>query len=417
MAREARASRTPETLDWELVYKRNPVERLKRDKSPLGILGELPALIASGYESVAEEDLVRLKWWGLYHDKPKVGTFMLRIKLPGGRVTPPQLRAIGEVSNRFGRGEGELSTRQNVQLHYLELAALPEVFSVARGGRPHDRGRVRRRRSQHHRLPAHRARARRAVRRNADPRGGRRVLLRQPRLLGPAAQAQDHDLRVRAPLQRARDQLHRPRRRPARRRAGLRRHRGRRPRVGAAARARPRRVRPPRRGAARAPRAPRRLEGGPPLPRLSREVADEVHGRRLRRRRDARRARAPPRLRAARLHARAARSSRRPPRRPGPARRPCRDRRPGPPRPRLGRPDDPRRRAGGGARRRRRDHAPAELRRHRHPAGARRRDRRRARRRSAFRSTSTRSAAPRSPAPASLTATSPSPRRRRASAR
>jgi sulfite reductase beta subunit-like hemoprotein len=114
--------------DWELVYKRNPVERIKRDKSPLGILDELPALIAAGYEQVPEEDLVRLKWWGLYHDKPKVGTFMLRIKLPGGRVTPQGLRAIGEISNEFGRGEGELSTRQNVQLHWLELGALPEVF-------------------------------------------------------------------------------------------------------------------------------------------------------------------------------------------------------------------------------------------------------------------------------------------------
>ena len=114
--------------DWDLVYKRNPVERIKRDKSPLGILDELPALIAAGYEQVPEEDMVRLKWWGLYHDKPKVGTFMLRIKLPGGRVSPAGLRAIGEVSNRFGRGDGELSTRQNVQLHWLELGALPEVF-------------------------------------------------------------------------------------------------------------------------------------------------------------------------------------------------------------------------------------------------------------------------------------------------
>ena len=34
--------------DWELVYKRNPVERIKRDRSPLGILDELPALIAAG---------------------------------------------------------------------------------------------------------------------------------------------------------------------------------------------------------------------------------------------------------------------------------------------------------------------------------------------------------------------------------
>src|SRR5580765_4691185 len=129
MATAATPSRTPKPApDWELVYKRNPVERIKRDKSPLGILDELPALIAAGYERMPEEDMVRLKWWGLYHDKPKVGTFMLRIKLAGGRASPAGLRAIGEVSNLYGRGEGELSTRQNVQLHYLELGALPKVF-------------------------------------------------------------------------------------------------------------------------------------------------------------------------------------------------------------------------------------------------------------------------------------------------
>ena len=82
----------------ELVLKRNPVERLKREKSPLAMMGELPALIATGYaDIVEEEDLVRLKWWGLYHDKPKIGTFMLRIKPPAGRMTPEQLRVIGEL--------------------------------------------------------------------------------------------------------------------------------------------------------------------------------------------------------------------------------------------------------------------------------------------------------------------------------
>src|SRR5438045_6472156 len=113
---------------WELVLKRNPVERMKQEKAPLGILGELPALIADGYERMAEEDMVRLKWWGLYHDKPKIGTFMLRIKIPGGVTSPAQLRAIGEISNVHGRGEGELTTRQNVQLHYLELGSLSDVF-------------------------------------------------------------------------------------------------------------------------------------------------------------------------------------------------------------------------------------------------------------------------------------------------
>src|SRR5207253_2601398 len=110
-ARPTRTDKPPPT--WELALKRNPVDRLKQERSPLGILDELPALIAAGYERVAEEDLVRLKWWGLYHDKPKIGTFMLRIKLPNGHLRPPELRAIGEISNRFGRGDGELSTRQN----------------------------------------------------------------------------------------------------------------------------------------------------------------------------------------------------------------------------------------------------------------------------------------------------------------
>jgi sulfite reductase beta subunit-like hemoprotein len=122
-------ARAQPVADWDLVLKRNPVERLKLEKAPLGIRQELPALIAAGYESVAEEDMVRLQWWGLYHDKPKIGTFMLRVKLPSGHLTPARLRAIGEVSNQFGRGDGELSTRQCVQLHWLELARLPEVFA------------------------------------------------------------------------------------------------------------------------------------------------------------------------------------------------------------------------------------------------------------------------------------------------
>jgi sulfite reductase beta subunit-like hemoprotein len=130
MAPEARSTRTPKPeATWELVLKRNPVERIKQEKAPLGIRDELPALIAAGYESVPEEDIVRLQWWGLYHDKPKIGTFMLRVKLPSGHLTPAKLRAIGEVSNQFGRGDGELATRQNIQLHWLELAALPDVFA------------------------------------------------------------------------------------------------------------------------------------------------------------------------------------------------------------------------------------------------------------------------------------------------
>lgn len=118
----------------ELVHKRNFVERLKAQKGGLDVLQDLPAMIASGYEAVPEEDMVRMQWYGLYHDKPKLGHFMMRVKLPGGLLTPAQLRVIGGLSERFGRGFGEITTRQNIQLHWLELDHLPEVLEILASG-------------------------------------------------------------------------------------------------------------------------------------------------------------------------------------------------------------------------------------------------------------------------------------------
>jgi ferredoxin-nitrite reductase len=117
-------------ITWDLIRKRNFVERLKHEKGGLAVMRDLPSMIETGYEAVPEEDFVRMQWYGLYHDKPKLGYFMLRVKLPGGVLTPAKLRTIGEVSNRFGRGYGELTTRQNVQLHWIELARLPEVLGI-----------------------------------------------------------------------------------------------------------------------------------------------------------------------------------------------------------------------------------------------------------------------------------------------
>jgi ferredoxin-nitrite reductase len=116
--------------DWDLVLKRNNVERLKREKFPLEIVNELEELGQKNYLDIAEEDMVRFQWYGLYQDKPKVGYFMLRIKAPSGIMTAPQYRAIGELSQKFGRDYTELSTRQNVQLHWLQIKDFPEVFAA-----------------------------------------------------------------------------------------------------------------------------------------------------------------------------------------------------------------------------------------------------------------------------------------------
>ncbi|MGC8626353.1 MAG: MoaD/ThiS family protein [Acidimicrobiales bacterium] len=127
-ASPAAGSRAEEPT-WAMVLKRNAIERYKKQKFPLDIINELPDMVARGYEAVAEEDLVFLSWWGLMHDKPKTGTFMVRVKLPGGRALPEQLVALGAISRDHGRNYGELTTRQGIQLHWVDLGKLPEVLA------------------------------------------------------------------------------------------------------------------------------------------------------------------------------------------------------------------------------------------------------------------------------------------------
>jgi sulfite reductase (ferredoxin) len=131
----ARAPRRERPLTEEEVLRRNSVERLKAEKHPYDVLNDLPAFIAMPYEDIPEEDILRLQWYGLYHDKPKVGNFMMRIKIPNGILTPQKLRTIGRISIEHGENSGELTTRQCVQIHWIRMASLPHIFDeLAKNG-------------------------------------------------------------------------------------------------------------------------------------------------------------------------------------------------------------------------------------------------------------------------------------------
>jgi sulfite reductase beta subunit-like hemoprotein len=113
---------------WETILKRNSVERLKHELFPTELTNQWERVAGTEYEKLPEEDIVRLQWFGLYHDKPKVGHFMMRVKIPSGILSAEALRTIGEISERYGRDEGELTTRQNIQLHYITLDRFPEIL-------------------------------------------------------------------------------------------------------------------------------------------------------------------------------------------------------------------------------------------------------------------------------------------------
>ncbi|WP_437763982.1 nitrite/sulfite reductase [Sorangium sp. So ce281] len=60
---------------------------------------------------------------------------MQRIKIPGGQLTAAQLEALAEVTERWGRGLAHVTTRQDIQLHYLEIEETIDLQHVlARAG-------------------------------------------------------------------------------------------------------------------------------------------------------------------------------------------------------------------------------------------------------------------------------------------
>ena len=80
----------------------------------------------------------RLKWVGLYPQRQGGDAFMLRVKIPGGRLTAAQARLIGEIADEHARGpepnpiwgDGylDLTTRQDIQLHWIKIGVVPEIW-------------------------------------------------------------------------------------------------------------------------------------------------------------------------------------------------------------------------------------------------------------------------------------------------
>jgi ferredoxin-nitrite reductase len=106
----------------------NTIEAIKAEKDGLDVFPDLLRYACEGWEAIPEDDLERLKWYGLFHRKATPGYFMLRLRIPNGVLTSEQLEAIGEISNRCGRGEADLTSRQNIQLRWITIEDAPWVL-------------------------------------------------------------------------------------------------------------------------------------------------------------------------------------------------------------------------------------------------------------------------------------------------
>lgn len=62
-------------------------------------------------------------------DKCEGSTRFLRIKIPNGKVTAEQFKAIAALSKEYGRGYAEITDRQNIQLHWVDPEKALEIFA------------------------------------------------------------------------------------------------------------------------------------------------------------------------------------------------------------------------------------------------------------------------------------------------
>ena len=135
---------------WALGYREplNKNEENKRNDDGLNVRQRIIDIYSKyGFDSIDPADLRgRFRWYGLYTqrrpgiDGGKTAVlepeelddryFMLRVRIDGGRLSNDQLRVIASISRRYARGTADVTDRQNIQLHWIEIENVPDIWEA-----------------------------------------------------------------------------------------------------------------------------------------------------------------------------------------------------------------------------------------------------------------------------------------------
>jgi len=122
--------------------KTQKVERLKREKLAWDHLDEIREFARRGHGSIPPEWLgTYFRSWGIYTQGDGLGVvggkngegnatqyFMVRIRIPNGLLRSDQVREIAGLSEEYGRGVADVTTRQNIQLHWVTIENIPDLI-------------------------------------------------------------------------------------------------------------------------------------------------------------------------------------------------------------------------------------------------------------------------------------------------
>jgi sulfite reductase (ferredoxin) len=144
----ARPAKTRDEGQWALGNREplNANEEFKQAGPPLEVRDRIENIYAKeGFDSIEINDLRgRMRWWGLYTqreqgydgswtgddnmDKLEAKYFMMRVRCDGGALSAAALRALGQISTEFARDTADISDRENVQYHWIQVEDVPEIW-------------------------------------------------------------------------------------------------------------------------------------------------------------------------------------------------------------------------------------------------------------------------------------------------
>ena len=119
----------------------NPTEQLKLARHPFEVAqAVIDTYSKQGPDSInaVPGEVERLKWVGMYPQRQGGDAFMMRIKVPGGVMTAAQVREVGVAADAYAEGPddspvfgnryADLTTRQDIQLHWIRIADVPRIW-------------------------------------------------------------------------------------------------------------------------------------------------------------------------------------------------------------------------------------------------------------------------------------------------
>ena len=116
-------------VSQERNKKLNKIELLKQEHTPREAWERLEEYAEKGFSSIPEHDLnYFFKCFGVFYRPATPERFMIRVRVPGGRLTYDQAVKIGELAQKYGNDYIDLTTRMQVELRYIRIEDLPVVL-------------------------------------------------------------------------------------------------------------------------------------------------------------------------------------------------------------------------------------------------------------------------------------------------